>query len=119
MIFVQFSHILGIQKEDVYSEYINEYENACKEEESENFSLLNSKDRISLMVVNPDQKKYYQPPCPLCGSRDCKNCPLRISKENTLDNLMHSILNLNKFDNNDILFKEKDYNSKSDSSDDP
>ena len=32
---------------------------------------------------------------------------------------MHSILNLNKFDNNDILFKAKDYNTKSDSSDDP
>ena len=59
---------------------------------------------VSLLVVNPQSKFYYAPPCLHCNSKDCENCPLEVSKDITLEDVLSKVVDPKKFRGNEALF---------------
>jgi len=49
-------------------------------------------------------KGYYAPPCRNCQNKNCKNCPMPISLNKTLRDLLDHMTHKEKFNDNARLF---------------
>lgn len=58
-------------------------------------------------VVNPHAKSYKAPPCRICDTKRCRNCPLPIHKKLTLGELIAKVSHKTKYNGNANLFKDE------------
>ncbi len=58
-------------------------------------------------ILNPS-KSYYAPECRNCGLKQCKNCPMPVSGQKTLDEFLAVMVHKQKFQDNSRLFINKD-----------
>jgi hypothetical protein len=69
--------------------------------------LETTKYPFCLNVINPNKNKYQSPNCLLCGMRSCSNCPLPLSYNQSLRDLLKDIMEPN-FSMNDIILQHQD-----------
>jgi hypothetical protein len=58
---------------------------------------------MTVNFLNPF-KSYYAPECRNCKQRNCKNCPIPISKKTTLRAFLEDMVHKTKFNDNARLF---------------
>lgn len=78
-----------------------------KEVESNYLEQDTTQYPFAINVVNPFKGKYFAPPCKVCGSKSCNNCPLPIENK-TLRQFLEEITNHKKFNDNDNMFKSQE-----------
>lgn len=59
---------------------------------------------FSLNIINPNKGSYYAPKCRNCGDKNCRNCPISVSKTKTLRDLLDHMAHKTKFNDNTNLF---------------
>lgn len=103
--------MLEIEDHEAITKYQELYAKMLAQAESEDMvpieSLMTDCSNYPFVVnvVNPFKHKYFGPACRLCGQKQCKNCPLPISQQTTLRELLDQVKHLTKFERNDNLFK--------------
>lgn len=103
--------------EDHYQSLIDKVKNS-EESDIDEMSQDMTRFPLTVNIVNQN-KSYYAPPCRNCGNKSCKNCPMPISLQKTIADLLDQMVHKTKFKNNINLFTNQDeFKHMNDSDDD-